>query len=532
MISAKIANKIWIASQLRDSHSFHENCFHLQAAQSQKLKNYINSNSATQFGKQFKFHSINSYSDFQKLVPIHEWEDIEPWVSLIKKGDQNILTKQHVELFEETSGTSSFSKLIPYTATLKKEIQQGVGAWMVALFKNNRAAFEGSAYWSISPPLKKKENTIGGIPIGIEDDKDYFNHVTKFLLNKIIAVPSEIKSETNVDLFYSQTFEHLLLKEDLSFISVWSPTFFLQMDNFMKHHKTELLEILIKKKGNKNKRIQFLKERLSSDFSWKDIWPQLNVLSCWTDAQSALWIDNVKEVAGAVYIQGKGLLSTEGISSIPILKDRSPVLSVNSHFYEFRDTDSNEIFLAQQLKKNAVYEIILTTGGGLYRYASADLIEVDGFHGDAPSFKFLGRKNNQSDLVGEKLSEVHVVKAVLAAFDSLLSKIELAFVYPVMSNQNKLHYGLYIESKEGQQPEISNNLLRVTAKVESILMENPYYKTALDLKQLSSMEGHLLEPGFKEKYKDYLHTHFNIKDGNIKIPVLFKKESLKTILAV
>ena len=64
------------------------------------------------------------------------------------------------------------------------------------------------------------------------------------------------------------------------------------------------------KKGNKNKRIQFLKERLSSDFSWKDIWPQLNVLSCWTDAQSALWIDNVKEVAGAVYIQGKGLLST------------------------------------------------------------------------------------------------------------------------------------------------------------------------------------------------------------------------------
>ena len=101
-----------------------------------------------------------------------------------------------------------------------------------------------------------------------------------------------------------------------------------------------------------------------------------------------------------------------------------------------------------------------------------------------------------------------------------------------MSNQNKLHYGLYIESKEGQQPEISNNLLRVTAKVESILMENPYYKTALDLKQLSSMEGHLLEPGFKEKYKDYLHTHFNIKDGNIKIPVLFKKESLKTILAV
>ena len=110
-------------------------------------------------------------------------------------------------LREETSGTSSFSILIPYTNLLKKEIQKGVGPWMNALYENYKNAFKGSSYWSFSPPLKKERKTSAGIPIGIEDDRDYFNPFSKFLLSKILAVPTFLKKELNSDTFYFQTFD-------------------------------------------------------------------------------------------------------------------------------------------------------------------------------------------------------------------------------------------------------------------------------------------------------------------------------------
>lgn len=531
MISAKLANRIWIASQLGEAKTFHKNCFRLATSQQEKLKNYLTINSNTKFGTHYKFNQIANYKNYQAAVPIQEWEDIEPWVELIKKGEQQILTREPVLLFEETSGTSSFSKLIPYTSSLKNEMQKGIGSWMVSLYKNHRRAFEGCSYWSISPPLKEKRETAAGIAIGIEDDTDYFNPLSRFLLNKIIAIPSEIKKELNAERFYFQTFEHLLMKEELSFVSVWSPTFFLQLNDFLTNQKYQLLVSLEKKYGTNNKRIRFLKERLGASYTWKEVWPQLSVLSCWCDAQSAIWIQTVKSTVGNVYIQAKGLLSTEGICSIPLLENKSPVLSVNSHFYEFRELDTDAIFLAYELKKDGIYEIILTTGGGLYRYASGDLIVVDGFYGDAPLFRFLGRKKNQSDLVGEKLSEFQVSQALHAALKNISEKIELAFVYPLLSKTNDTHYRIYIESKPEYQLELADLLLSIATNVEQVLQQNPYYKQAIGLRQLNKSKVFLLPSGFKNKLLDYYKTSFQIKDGNIKIPVLFKKDSLNSILS-
>lgn len=529
MISAKLANKIWILLQSIDSKKFHRNCFQLQHSQTNKLKQYLSENKNTQFGIKYKFGQINDYNEYRKNVPIQQWNDIAPWVELIKKGSDNVLTSQKVILFEETSGTSSFSKLIPYTKLLKKEMEIGVGPWMYALYQNYKSAFKGSSYWSISPPLKEKQKSSGGIPIGIEDDTDYFTSYSKFLLTSILAVPTKLKKELHSETFYFQTFEYLLMKENLSFISVWSPTFFLQLDSFLKTHKEHLL-ICLKKKANNAKRLAYLEKTLTNHYTWKDIWPDLNVLSCWCDAQSSLWIDKVQVAIGQVYIQGKGLLSTEAICSIPVLKNRSPVLSVNSHFYEFRELHTKKVYLAHELKDNEIYEIIITTAGGLYRYASSDLIQVDGFYGQAPTFKFIGRKNSSSDLVGEKLSEFQVSKALQTALKNMSTKIEIAFLYPVIDQTNKLHYRIYIEAKETFKLEITKELSTIEQHIESTLLKNPYYKTAISLTQLMPIKAHLLENGFKSKLFGFHMNNFKIKDGDFKMPVLFKKDSLNTLL--
>tara|TARA_B100000787_G_scaffold149538_1_gene121583 strand:- start:5462 stop:7060 length:1599 start_codon:yes stop_codon:yes gene_type:complete len=530
MINAKLANKIWILLQSRESKNFHKNCFQLKHSQNIKLKKYLSQNKNTQFGTKHKFDQIKDYNGYKKNVPIQEWNDINPWVELIKNGNGNVLTSEKIILFEETSGTSSFSKLIPYTNLLKKEIQKGVGPWMNALHKNHKSAFKGSSYWSISPPLKGKKKISAGIPIGIEDDTDYFNPFSKFLLSKILAVPTTLKKELHSETFYFQTFEYLLMRDNLSFISVWSPTFFLQLDDFLSIYKVQLVCSLKKKIGSNNKRLLYLEKIITTSYTWKNIWPDLSVLSCWCDAQSSLWVEKVQVAIGDVYIQGKGLLSTEGICSVPLLKDRSPVLSVSSHFYEFRALDSEEVYLANELKDNEIYEIIMTTGGGLYRYASGDLIQIDGFYGQAPTFKFLGRKNSSSDLVGEKLTEFQVSIALQAALKNISTKVEVAFIYPVIDEFNKLHYRIYIEAKKNFKPEITKLLSTIEQHIENTLIRNPYYKTAIDLNQLSSIKAHLLENDFKSKLFNFYINNFKIKDGNLKMPVLFKKDSLNSLL--
>lgn len=127
IISARLANTIWILLQSRESKKFHKNCFQLIRAQQSKLKNYVSQNKNTQFGIRHNFSEIKDYCSFKENVPIQEWSDIAPWVEIIKNGEDNVLTKEKVDLFEETSGTSSFSKLIPYTNSLKKKYKRELG---------------------------------------------------------------------------------------------------------------------------------------------------------------------------------------------------------------------------------------------------------------------------------------------------------------------------------------------------------------------------------------------------------------------
>ena len=65
--------------------------------------------------------------------------------------------------------------------------------------------------------------------------------------------------------------------------------------------------------------------------------------------------------------------------------------------------------------------MVLTTGGGLYRYRLQDLVEVTGHTapgGGCPVLRFVGREGHVSDWFGEKLHERHVrtaLEGVLAA---------------------------------------------------------------------------------------------------------------------
>ncbi len=143
-----------------------------------------------------------------------------------------------------------------------------------------------------------------------------------------------------------------------------------------------------------------------------ELWPRLTLISCWTDAAAARGAVELQSMFPNVEIQSKGLLATEGCVTFPLVGRPAPVLAVGSHFFEFqeegRENEDADPFagcrLAHELDRGGRYSVVLTTGGGLYRYRLNDSVEVVGFEHECPLLRFLGKTDRVSDLVGEKLA--------------------------------------------------------------------------------------------------------------------------------
>ncbi|HXR08263.1 MAG TPA: GH3 auxin-responsive promoter family protein [Candidatus Acidoferrum sp.] len=137
-----------------------------------------------------------------------------------------------------------------------------------------------------------------------------------------------------------------------------------------------------------SRRADFLRRLLptgKSPVSFAQLWPKLQVISCWTRGASELYADKLRELFPNVEIQGKGLVATEGFVSLPLHPDKDSVLAVISHFLEFQDVANEKVLLAHELVVGNTCRVILTTGGRLYRCSLGDLIRVTGHIEDSPA---------------------------------------------------------------------------------------------------------------------------------------------------
>ncbi len=196
-------------------------------------------------------------------------------------------------------------------------------------------------------------------------------------------------------------------------------------------------------------------------------------------------------------IQPKGLLATEGCVSFPLVGQTGAALALRSHFFEFAEVDAasnsqaepKSCLLAHELSCGSRYRVILTTAGGLYRYQLHDVVEVVGFEKHCPLLRFLGKADQVSDLVGEKLSELHVRDVLDRAFSAHGITPRFSLVVPVVGQPP--HYRLYLQG--GNLADAPTLHLSLASAVQTGLEENPYYRHAVQLRQLSQFEVQILD---------------------------------------
>ena len=83
-------------------------------AQREVLQDLVSSAQYTEFGRKYNFSHLFNIRDYKEAVPIHEYNDLKPYIERTMKGEQNLLWNTPVQWFAKSSGTTSDkSKFIP-----------------------------------------------------------------------------------------------------------------------------------------------------------------------------------------------------------------------------------------------------------------------------------------------------------------------------------------------------------------------------------------------------------------------------------
>lgn len=129
------------------------------------FRELLKTGAGTQFGKDHHLDEVKTMEEFRQAVPIRDYEQLKPYIELIKEGKHNILWKGKPIYFAKTSGTTSGVKYIPITKeSIPNHINSARNALLCYMAEsgNSRFADGNMIFLSGSPVLER----IADIPTG------------------------------------------------------------------------------------------------------------------------------------------------------------------------------------------------------------------------------------------------------------------------------------------------------------------------------------------------------------------------------
>jgi hypothetical protein len=483
---AAIANALWLASGMGAVRRFERALADPAAAQDAWLKAQLARHASSEFGRRHDFASIGDTRSFVRRVPLMEYAGVEDDIQRIARGEPDVLSCDRVTHLAPTSGSTGARKLIPFTPSLTTAFNAAVFPWLHDLVRQRPRIVGGPAYWSISPLAADERALSGPVPIGFADDADYLGGPRAWLVRRALAVPADVRHARDIDSFWKLTLLALLRRRDLRLISVWHPSFLELLVSAAEPAWPELVGAVESgdcpwtsalpasardgwRAGPDPDRAADL--RHIGPVDWPRWWPELQLVSCWGEqAAEPGW----RALAGRlpqVLVQTKGLLSTECVVTIPLGSDRP--LAITSHFFEFLD-EAGDCRRAHELERGARYEVVVSNGGGLWRYRLGDVVECTGLLRATPTLRFLGRAGRTSDLRGEKLSEPFVAEVFRELWGE--DRPSWAALRP-REAEGAAGYDLLIATDTSQST--------LADRADAALSRNPHYALARRLGQLT-----------------------------------------------
>ncbi|WP_163409460.1 GH3 auxin-responsive promoter family protein [Flavobacterium ajazii] len=450
------------------------------------FKSLIQNAKETEFGRDHQFHTIKTFEDFQKNVPIRDYEDLKTYIDKVKVGEENILWKRKPIYFAKTSGTTSGAKYIPLTKeSMPFHIEAARNAILHYIHETGNAAFvDGKMiFLQGSPILTEKHGINFGRLSGI-----VAHFVPKYLQKN--RMPSWETNciedwETKVNAIVSET-----IKEDMSVISgipSWVQMYF---------------EKLQEKSGGK---------KIS------EIFKNFN-LFIYGGVNYEPYRAKFEQMIGKKVDSIELFPASEGFFAYQdSQKEKGMLLLLNSGiFYEFIKvdeffTENPKSYTIGEVETGVNYALIVSTNAGLWRYNIGDTVQ---FTSLAPYRVIVsGRIKHYISAFGEHVIANEVENAMKEATAGTNIVINEFTVVPQITPANGLPYHEWLIEFE-KEPE--NIETFAEAIDDSMRKQNIYYD---DLITGNVLRKVVISKVSKNGFQEYMKSQGKL-GGQNKIPRL------------
>jgi hypothetical protein len=416
-----------------------------QETQNQLLREIINRNRETRFGRDHCFVTVGSLTDYRQQVEVGDYEGLRPYVERAKNGEVNVLTEQPILMFTMTSGSTGEPKLIPVTKSARDNHRQLTRLWYYRAYSDHPGLLDAKLLGIVSPAIEGR--TPGGIPFGAASGLIYQSS-PRWIRNAYV-VPYEVSQIKDFEAKY-YVIMRLALEHQISFFGTPNPSTILKLLETADRNKDEIIKDMrdgtisgrwnvpneirgaLTRRFSKNparaRQLEIFAGRHGS-LRPREYWPQLKLIGCWKGGTVGIRLKEFDRwFSEGVPARDLGYMASEAQMTLPISDSGSAgILDVGANFYEFipesemASSDPTTLTCTEiEAEKN--YYLILTTPGGLYRYDINDIVRVAGFYNQTPLIEFVRKGRDVTNITGEKLH----VNQVIQAMDQAQSAISLA----------------------------------------------------------------------------------------------------------
>jgi len=432
---------LWVKAP-RSLRHFNALCRTPVQAQDDLLRQVLQTNADTEFGRRHGFGGITSYRAFQERVPIAGYEDLEPYITKEMNGQANQLTKDPPVLFTTTSGTTGSRKYIPMTREGKRAKSHLTWLWLCGLYRDHPGIVGGRILSVVSPEVES--HAPSGVPIGAESGHGY--RTMPGPVKSMYTAPYPVFAIEDYEAKY-YTLLRLAAGQDISCIATVNPSTVLLLGDRLAQHTESMIRDV--RDGSLSSEFSVPQELRDSLHLRPDperarhleraaaagggmlrpglAWPELAAIGCWKGGTVGAYLAKFD----TLFPQGPpvrdfGYYATELRGSVP-LSDQGDagVIAVGTNVLEFhpagedRAPQGRELLRVEQLQVGQRYFVYVTNASGLYRYEMNDIVEVAGHYGQTPLIRFIQKGKGVVSFTGEKLYEVQVIAAVDKALAAL-----------------------------------------------------------------------------------------------------------------
>ena len=208
-----------------------------EEVQNRLLVDIVRRNRGTRFGRDHGFDTIRSLREYREQVAVSDYERLRPYVERAQNGEASALTAEPVLMFTLTSGSTGQPKLIPVTATTRRNHRQLTRFWYYRALVDHPDLFSGKLLGAVSPAVEGR--TACGIPFGAASGLIYQSSPS--WIQNAYAVPYEISEVKVFEAKYYLTMR-LALEHDISFIGTPNPSTILKLVECASRTKDEIIK--------------------------------------------------------------------------------------------------------------------------------------------------------------------------------------------------------------------------------------------------------------------------------------------------